>query len=72
MKCQFDSSPAAHLQWFKIFGEHNEMILDEDYPRVIQIVNHQISSTIYETQLTVDRFSFHNMILRQLTLMILV
>jgi len=56
MKCQFDSYPSSVIQWIKILEEHNQMILEDNDPRVIEILTKEIGPTIYETQLTVYLF----------------
>lgn len=67
MTCQFDSYPAPIVQWMKISREREEILLDEDHPQVHEIVNQQLSSTIFETQLTVIRFrSINNVRLKSL------
>jgi hypothetical protein len=58
MKCQFDSYPSSVIQWIKILEEHNQMILEDNDPRVIEISTKEISSTIHETQLTVYLLEF--------------
>ena len=53
MNCQFDSYPPPILQWTKISEDGEEILIDDNNHQVIEIVNKQISPTIYHTQLTV-------------------
>ena len=57
--CKFDSYPPTILQWMKISREREEILLDEDHRQVHRITNQQLSSTIYETQLTVIRLTMN-------------
>jgi uncharacterized membrane protein len=63
MKCQFDSSPTPIIQWVKMNrmvrrSDDGQIILEGHDPQIIEILTRQISSTFYETQLTVPFFVF--------------